>query len=167
MGATVACVGMGLLGSALAENLVRAGFTVRGHDIAPERVREHVARGGVAANSAADAARGATIVVTCLMTAEIVREALLGREGALETAGPDPVVIECSTIHPDASAALAADLTRRGVPMLDAPVAGSSGTARSSSAAAPCWMPSPSGCVTWATTERAHAPSWWSTWCSG
>jgi 3-hydroxyisobutyrate dehydrogenase-like beta-hydroxyacid dehydrogenase len=130
MGATVACVGMGLLGSALAENLLRAGFTVRGYDLAPERGREHVARGGVAATSPAAAARGASIVVTCLMTAEIVREALLGRGGALETAGPDPVVVDCSTIHPDASAALAADLARRGVPMLDAPVAGSSGQAR-------------------------------------
>ena len=130
MGATVACVGIGLLGSALAENLVRAGFTVRGYDVARERVREHVTRGGIAATSPADAARGASLVVTCLMTAEIVREVLLGREGALETAGPDPVVIDCSTIHPDASAALAADLARRGVPMLDAPVAGSSGQAR-------------------------------------
>src|SRR5690348_10136101 len=123
MGATVACVGMGLLGSALAENLIRAGFTVRGYDVAPERVREHVVRGGVPATSPADAARGAAIVVTCLMTAEIVREVLLGRDGALETAGPDPVAIDCSTIHPDASAALAADLAGRGVPMLDAPVA--------------------------------------------
>ncbi|HZP39679.1 MAG TPA: NAD(P)-dependent oxidoreductase [Methylomirabilota bacterium] len=130
MGATVACVGLGLLGSALAENLIRAGFTVRGHDIAPERVREHAARGGVAAASPADAARGAGVVVTCLMTAEIVREVLLGRDGALETAGPDPVVIDCSTVHPDASAALAADLARRGVPMLDAPVAGGSAQAR-------------------------------------
>jgi 3-hydroxyisobutyrate dehydrogenase-like beta-hydroxyacid dehydrogenase len=130
MGATVACIGMGLLGSALAENLIRAGFTVRGYDVAPERVREHAARGGVPADSPADAARGADTVVTCLMTADIVREVLLGRDGALRAAGPGPVVVDCSTIHPDASAALAADLARRGIAMLDAPVAGSSGQAR-------------------------------------
>jgi hypothetical protein len=40
MGETVACIGMGLLGSALAENLIRADFTVRGYDVAPGRVRE-------------------------------------------------------------------------------------------------------------------------------
>ncbi len=102
MGETVACIGMGLLGSALAENLIRAGFTVRGYDIAPERMREHAARGGVAADSPADAARGAGTVVTCLMTADIVREALLGPQGALDA----------------------------GIAMLDAPVAGSSGQAR-------------------------------------
>jgi len=107
-----------------------AGFTVRGYDVAPERMREHVARGGVAAVSPADAARGAGIVLTCLMTADIVRGALLGPDGALAAPGPDVTVVDCSTIHPDASAALAAKLARRGIAMLDAPVAGSSGQAR-------------------------------------
>jgi 3-hydroxyisobutyrate dehydrogenase-like beta-hydroxyacid dehydrogenase len=121
---------MGLLGSALVENLIRAGFTVRGYDTAPERVREHEARGGVPARSPADAARGATVVMTCLMTADIVGDVLLGPDGALTTPEPGTIVIDNSTIHPDASAALAARLTQRGVPMLDAPVAGSSGQAR-------------------------------------
>ena len=51
---------------------------MRGYDVAPGRVREHAARGGVPADSPADAARGADTVLTCLMTADIVREALLG-----------------------------------------------------------------------------------------
>jgi len=130
MSATVALIGMGLLGSALAENLIRAGFTVRGHNVAPERMRQHAERGGVLARSPSDAARGASVVMTCLMTAEIVREVLLGAEGALESGRSEVVVIDCSTIHPDASAALAAELDGRGIPMLDAPVGGSSGQAR-------------------------------------
>ena len=121
---------MGLLGSALVENLIKAGFTVRGHDTAPDRVREHEARGGVPPRSPADAARGATVVMTCLMTADIVRDVLLGPEGALRVAPPGLVVIDNSTLHPEASAALAALLAQRGIPMLDAPVAGSSGQAR-------------------------------------
>jgi 3-hydroxyisobutyrate dehydrogenase-like beta-hydroxyacid dehydrogenase len=121
---------MGLLGSALAESLIKAGYAVRGYDTAPDRVREHEARGGVPARSPADAARGATVVMTCLMTAEIVRDVLLGPDGAIDAAEPGPVVIDNSTIHPDASAALAALLAPRGIPMLDAPVAGSSGQAR-------------------------------------
>jgi 3-hydroxyisobutyrate dehydrogenase-like beta-hydroxyacid dehydrogenase len=130
MAGVIAYIGMGLLGSALAGNLIRAGFTVRGFDTAPERMREHEAQGGVPACSPADAARGATVVMTCLMTADIVREVLLGPEGALGVAPPGLVVIDNSTIHPDASAALAALLAPRGIPMLDAPVAGSSGQAR-------------------------------------
>lgn len=127
---TIALIGMGLLGSALAENLTKAGFTVRGFDTAPDRMRQHAARGGELASSPADAARGATVVVTCLMTAGIVREVLLGPAGALESAPRGVVVIDCSTIHPDLSASLAADLARDGVAMLDAPVGGSSGQAR-------------------------------------
>ena len=130
MAGVIAYIGMGLLGSALAGNLIRAGYTVRGFDIAPERMREHEARGGVAARSPADAARGAAVVMTCLMTADLVRDVLLGPDGAVDAAGPCLVVIDNSTIHPDASAALAARLAARGIPMLDAPVAGSSGQAR-------------------------------------
>jgi 3-hydroxyisobutyrate dehydrogenase-like beta-hydroxyacid dehydrogenase len=130
MSGTVALIGMGLLGSALAENLLKAGFTVRGYDTAPERMRQHAERGGHVAASPADAARGASAVMTCLMTADIVREALLGPAGALEAAAPGVVAIDNSTIHPDASAALAAELGPRGIAMLDAPVGGSSGQAR-------------------------------------
>jgi 3-hydroxyisobutyrate dehydrogenase-like beta-hydroxyacid dehydrogenase len=130
MSGTVALIGMGLLGSALAENLLKAGFAVRGYDTAPERMRQHAERGGHVAASPADAARGASAVMTCLMTAGIVREALLGPAGALEAAAPGVVAIDNSTIHPDASAALAAELGRRGIAMLDAPVGGSSGQAR-------------------------------------
>ena len=130
MSGTVALIGMGLLGSALAENLLKAGFTVRGYDTAAVRMREHAERGGHVAASPADAARGASAVMTCLMTADIVREALLGSAGALVAAAPGLVAIDNSTIHPDASAALAAELGRRGIAMLDAPVGGSSGQAR-------------------------------------
>src|SRR5215472_18507457 len=125
----VGLIGMGLLGSALAENLGRVGHTVRGYDIAPDRMREHAARGGMVARSPADAARGASVVITCLMTAELVREALLGADGALTSASPGLVVIDQSTIHPEASAAIAAELRDRGISMLDAPVGGSSGQA--------------------------------------
>lgn len=130
MSEVIALIGMGLLGSALAENLVKAGFSVRGYDTAPDRMSEHAERGGLLARSPADAARGASVVMTCLMTADIVRDVLLGPDGALGAAPPGLVVIDNSTIHPDASAALAGDLARRGIAMLDAPIGGSSGQAR-------------------------------------
>ena len=130
MSQELALIGMGLLGSALAENLIKAAFTVRGYDTAPERMRQHTERGGLPARSPADAARGASVVMTCLMTADIVRDVLLGPDGALAAAPPGLVVIDNSTIHPDASATLAADLAQRGFSMLDAPIGGSSGQAR-------------------------------------
>ena len=98
MSQVIALIGMGLLGSALAENLIKTGFTVRGYDTAPERMRQHAERGGLTARSPADAARGASFVMTCLMTADIVRDVLRGREGALGAASPGLVVIDNSTM---------------------------------------------------------------------
>lgn len=130
MSGVVGLVGMGLLGGALAENLIAAGYTVRGWDIAPAAMQAHAARRGVLARSAADAARGAGVAMTCLMTGDLVREALLGEAGMLSTVEPGAAVIDCSTVHPDHSAAIASDVRARGFAMLDAPVGGSSGQAR-------------------------------------
>jgi len=75
MAEVIALVGMGLLGSALAENLMAAGFPVRGYDVAPEPMRAHAEL----ATSPADAAHGASVIMTCLMTTDILREVLLAQ----------------------------------------------------------------------------------------
>jgi len=123
---TIGFIGLGLMGSAMTKNLMAEGFTVRGYDINPDRLREFAARGGTPADSPADAARGADVVMTSLMTAEIVAEVVTGERGALETMRPGTILIDTSTIHPDASAALAADLRARGLTMLDATLSGTS-----------------------------------------
>ena len=119
-------IGLGLMGSALTKNLMAEGFSVRGYDINPDRLREFAAGGGAPADSPADAARGADVVMTSLMTAEIVVEVVKGPRGVLETMRPGTILIDTSTIHPEASAALAADLRARGLTMLDATLSGTS-----------------------------------------
>jgi len=119
-------IGLGLMGSAMTKNLMAEGFAVRGYDINPDRLREFAARGGGPADSTADAARGADVVMTSLMTAEIVTEVLKGPRGALEAMRPGTILIDTSTIHPNVSAALAADLRARGFTMLDATMSGTS-----------------------------------------
>ncbi len=123
---TIGFIGLGLMGSALTKNLMAEGFAVQGFDINPDRLREFAARGGTPADSPAGAARGADVVMTSLMTAEIVREVATGPRGALETMRPGTILIDTSTIHPEASAALAADLRARGFTMLDATLSGTS-----------------------------------------
>jgi 2-hydroxy-3-oxopropionate reductase len=119
-------VGLGLMGAALSTNLRAAGCRVRGYDINPDRVQDFVATGGTAATSPADAATKADIVMTSLMSSDIVRAVLMGEHGVLETMRPDSVVIDLSTVHPSASISLAQELRERGIWMLDAPVSGSS-----------------------------------------
>lgn len=119
-------IGLGLMGSAMTKNLMAEGFAVRGYDINPDRMREFRERGGAPADSPADAARGADVVMTSLMTAEIVADVVKGPRGALETMRPGAILIDTSTVHPEASAALAADLRTRGFAMLDATMSGTS-----------------------------------------
>ncbi len=123
---SIGFIGLGLMGSAMTKNLMAEGFAVQGFDINPDRLREFAARGGTLADSPAGAARGADVVMTSLMTAEIVADVLKGERGALGTMRPGTIVIDTSTIHPEASAALAADLRARGFPMLDATMSGTS-----------------------------------------
>ena len=118
---TIGFIGLGLMGSAMTKNLMAEGFAVCGYDINPDRMREFAARGGTPADSPADAARGADVVMTSLMTAEIVADVLKGERGALGAMRPGTFVIDTSTIHPDASAALAADLRAGGFTMLMPP----------------------------------------------
>ena len=127
---TVGFIGLGLMGSAMTKNLLAAGFAVAGYDINPDRLREFAERGGTPAPSAADAARGADAVMTSLMTAEIVAEVVKGPRGALEAMRPGTILVDTSTVHPDASAALAAELRGRGIPMLDATLSGTSAQAQ-------------------------------------
>lgn len=130
MARTVGLIGLGLLGSALAERLLAAGFPVHGYDINPVRMDALAQLGGEPARSPADAARGASVVLTCLMTADIVRDAVLGSTGAAAEMTRDAILLDATTCAPTESRRLAADLAARGIRMLDAPLSGSSSVAR-------------------------------------
>ena len=62
----IAVIGVGIMGSAIARNLIASGFAVRGFDTDPARLSELTAMGGVPAGSAAEAARDAEFVLTSL-----------------------------------------------------------------------------------------------------
>jgi 3-hydroxyisobutyrate dehydrogenase len=130
MSHTVGLIGLGLLGSALAERLLAAGFPVRGHDINPARMDALAQLGGEPVGSPADAARGAWVVLTCLMTADIVRDVVLGSTGAATEMARDAILLDITTCAPAESRRLAADLAAHGIRMLDAPLSGSSSVAR-------------------------------------
>jgi len=127
----IGLIGIGLLGAALAERMLNAGYQVRGFDIDHTRLESLAALGGEPAMSPADAALGASVVVTCLMTADIVRAAVLGLESAASAMRPGAILLDVSTCAPSDSRRLAADLAAHGVRMLDAPLSGSSSVARS------------------------------------
>jgi 2-hydroxy-3-oxopropionate reductase len=120
---TVGIVGLGIMGTPMAANLVRAGHRVLGHDLSAERVAQLVAAGGEAAGSVA-AATGADLVITMLPDSPQVEEVVLGPDGVLEHAKPGLLLVDTSTIRPDTAQLVAREAAARGVRALDAPVSG-------------------------------------------
>jgi 3-hydroxyisobutyrate dehydrogenase len=118
-------IGVGNMGNPMAGSLVKAGFDVRAYDIRPETLEIFVGqRGGTAAASLAEVARDADAIVTMLPNDKIVREAIVGDGGAAAALAPGAIVIDMSTSDPVATRALAEELKKRGLEMLDAPVMG-------------------------------------------
>jgi len=122
----VGLVGIGLVGTALAENLLAAGCEVVGYDIDVAKCRRLEELGGVAACGPADVGRRCRYVLLSLMTTAIVRQVVEGPGGLLEADPPPAYIIDTTTGDPDESAALAGRLAGRGVQYLDSTISGSS-----------------------------------------
>ena len=116
---TIGFIGLGIMGSPMAANLVKAGFEVTGHTRSRPGLDRLAAAGGWPASSVAEAVAGADAVITVLPDAPDVEAVLLGPDGVFARAEPGALVIDMSTISPGAARALAE--RRR---MLDAPVSG-------------------------------------------
>jgi 3-hydroxyisobutyrate dehydrogenase-like beta-hydroxyacid dehydrogenase len=124
---TVGVVGVGLLGTAVAGRLLKAGHRVVGFDTAPDRVRALLGMGGEAAASARAVALASEAVCTLLPTLHSVEAAVLGPDGVAAAGKPGQVLIQMSTISPALTARLAAESRARGLDFLDCPVSGTSG----------------------------------------
>jgi 3-hydroxyisobutyrate dehydrogenase-like beta-hydroxyacid dehydrogenase len=120
-------IGLGLVGSALAERFQTAGFVVHGHDIAPAPRLAFASRGGTAHSTAIDVAKSCRRIVLSLPTTEIVQHVLAEIEPALQ---PGDILLDTTTGVPDAMAAIGVSLAKRGIHYLDATIAGSSAQVR-------------------------------------
>jgi 3-hydroxyisobutyrate dehydrogenase-like beta-hydroxyacid dehydrogenase len=124
---TIGLVGVGLLGTAVAGRLLKAGHRVAGFDTAPDRARALVTMGGEAAASARAVALASEAVCILLPTLSAVEAAVVGPDGVAAAGKPGQVVIQMSTISPALSVRLAAESRARGLDFLDCPVSGTSG----------------------------------------
>jgi putative dehydrogenase len=127
MALTVGVIGLGIMGGAMASNLLKAGFKVIGYDLVPAARRALKREGGVAARSGADVARRAGIVITSLPT--VAALAAVSEEIARAKRG-DLVVVETSTMPLAAKQAARATVERSGATLLDCPLSGTGAQAR-------------------------------------
>jgi len=122
-------IGLGIMGSRMAANLVRAGMTVAVYNRTAERARPLGEVGATVVASAADAVREADIVITVLSDPQAVRAVAVGEGGILSAMGSGSLWVDCSTVDPACVQEMAAAAGERGVRYVDAPVAGSKGPA--------------------------------------
>ena len=128
--ATIGFIGLGNMGAPMAANLVNAGYRVIGYDINMGSMQALVSAGVQPANTAADATRGADMVITMLPAGEHVREVWLHQGGLIEAVkGATPLLIDCSTIGVESARAVTEAARVAGFEMLDAPVSGGVGGA--------------------------------------
>ena len=113
---TLGYVGVGLMGKPMSERLASFGWQVRGYDIVTERS---------STRSAAEAARGADVVLLNLPTNEAVKAAVFGPEGVAAAVGARNLVVDFSTIPVDECRSHAARLLAdTGCRWIDAPASG-------------------------------------------
>ncbi len=119
-------IGLGIMGGAMAANLLKAGFDLTVWNRTPSRITPLAQAGAAVGDSPADVAARSSIVITCVSDTSDVEEVILGPQGVAKGARPGALVIDCSTISPQATRAIAARLNEGGVHLLDAPVSGGS-----------------------------------------
>jgi hypothetical protein len=120
--ATVAVLGTGIMGAAMARNLLAAGMEVRVWNRTPEKADPLAGDGAAVAASPAQATEGAEFMITMLSDTVAVEDAV--GEGVLSALGEGSVWIQTSTLGMEESARLAEMASQHGVAYVDAPVLG-------------------------------------------
>jgi 3-hydroxyisobutyrate dehydrogenase len=121
-GTKVAVLGTGIMGAAMARNLLSEGIEVRAWNRSREKAEPLEEDGAEVADSPADAARGADFLLTMLADADVIEEAVAGDVlPALDEGG---VWLQMSTVGEDGTKRLAETANEHGVDFVDAPVLG-------------------------------------------
>lgn len=129
----VGFIGIGAMGTPMAENLLKAGFPLTLYDRYRAQTEPFARRGVPVAAGCAATARASDVVITMIGQVAEELEAVLGPGGVLEGAHPGLTLIDCSTVGIVATQRMAAAAQARGVDFLDATVSGSIEPAREAS----------------------------------
>jgi len=128
---SVGFVGLGLMGEGFTRRLCEKGYRVIGFDADAGKTQAAAAWGVVPAQSAAEVADAADIILVCVINTAAVEDVTLGSRGIATTAKPGgKICVDLSTTELDATKRIAAALDERGVMFVDAPVSGGPGAAK-------------------------------------
>jgi len=117
-------IGVGTMGGPMALNLIKAGHELVVTDVRREAAEPHLAQGARWANSAAEAAQGAELILTSLPGPKQVEEVALGEGGVLQGAAQGAIYADLSTSSPTLIRRIHKEFAEHGIHVLDAPVSG-------------------------------------------
>ncbi len=119
----VGLIGLGIMGKPMAKNMLKAGYELYVSDLNKAAVDEVVEAGGHAATNE-EIGKGCDVVMTMLPNSPHVKAVMLGENGVASFMKAPQTFIDMSSINPVASKEVAAELAKKGIEMLDAPVSG-------------------------------------------
>ena len=120
----VGCVGVGIMGSRMCQNLLKAGFRVVAYDLSPAALRAAVEHGIAAAPDLPTLAREAEVVILSLPMPSSVLAVVEGPNGLLAHARPGAYICDASTVDPGTSRRVHEAAHAKGIRALDCPVSG-------------------------------------------
>jgi len=124
---SVGMIGLGIMGSAMSANLIRAGFRVVGYDVLARRRQDHRKAGGTVARSCREVGKDSAIIVTSLPSSEALLDTA---EQLAQSARGRQIVMETSTLPISVKEEAHKRLAARGVTLLDCPLSGTGAQAR-------------------------------------
>jgi len=128
--ARIGIAGIGRMGAAMAARLMEVGHQVSVWNRTPEKARAVVEAGATLAATPAALAAGAETIITMLTDAPALDAVYAGADGLLNADLSGKLVIEMSTVRPEAEIALAPRVRERGAAFVECPVGGTVGPAR-------------------------------------
>jgi len=127
----IALLGVGTMGSGMAENWLKKGFSLAVYNRTKTKADAFAAKGARVANTPREAAVGAELILAMVADEPASRDVWLGEDGALAGAEPGAILVESSTVPPEWVRELARRAGEQGCEFLDVPVAGSKTAAAS------------------------------------
>ena len=131
----IAFIGLGVMGGSMAQNLMKAGFSLRVYTRTKEKAEAVLEKGAQWCGSVAECVRDADAVITIVGYPKDVEEVYFGAAGVIENAKPGSFLIDMTTTEPGLSRRIYEAAKARGLSALDAPVSGGDSGAKNASLA--------------------------------
>ena len=119
----IGLIGLGIMGKPMAKNMLKAGYDLTVNDLNQAAVQEIVSCGAKAATNN-EIGEQCDLVMTMVPNSPQVKAVMLGEDGVAAHMRPGTTFIDMSSINPVASKEIAAELAKKNIEMLDAPVSG-------------------------------------------